>query len=235
MIKRPKIRKSRTNTVISLVREEVELDQYIQDALSRGYANLSALARQIKPRIETKTGQKITNSSVVTALKRIRTQRSNTERAVETLIANSVITVRTNVAKLSLERTKHTLKIVAQIISAHHEEFIQLSETYSSITLVFDQKILEKIKQEIPSHSVLEEGSDYAAIIIHSPQEFIYTPGALLPFYAQLSRRGINIDNTVSCYTDTVIVVNMKDAGRAFEALTELITHTKNKLTVGQT
>ncbi|PSN93878.1 hypothetical protein B9Q09_05085, partial [Candidatus Marsarchaeota G2 archaeon ECH_B_SAG-C16] len=54
--------------------------------------------------------------------------------------------------------------------------------------------------------------------------------GALLPFYSQLSRRGINIDNTVSCYTDTVIVVKMQDAGRAFEALNELITHEKSKL-----
>lgn len=229
------MRRNRQGTIISLVREEVELDQYVQDALNRGYANLSALARILKPRLETKTGQKITNSSIVTSLKRIRTQRSETQGKVDQIIAQSVITVRTGVAKLSLERTKHTLKTVSQIISAHHEEFIQLSETYSAITLVFDQKIMGKIKAEIPEHSVLEEGSDYAAIIIHSPQEFIYTPGALLPFYAQLARRGINIDNTVSCYTDTVIVVKTQDAGRAFEALNELITHVKTKTLSQQT
>ncbi len=222
--------KSRTESIMSAVKEEIELDLYLQDALSRNYANLSALARLIKPRVEARVGQKTKLSSVVTSLKRLRIPYLQNGGTVNRLIAQSVITVRTNVAKLSVERTKSNLKAVSTIISTHYEDFIQLSETYSAITLVFDQKILRSVKQEVPSHSVLEEGSDYAAIIIHSPEEFVYTPGALLPFYSQLSRRGINIDNTVSCYTDTVIVVKMQDAGRAFEALNELITHEKSKL-----
>jgi len=228
------MRKNNSRSIMGAVKEEIGLDLYLQDALNMGYANLSALARVIKPRIETKMGQKVKVSSIVTALKRLRTAQPTSLRVVDSLIANSVITVRTNVAKLSLERTKSNLKAAGTLISTHQEDFIQLSETYSAITLVFDQKILRKIRQEFPTHSVLEEGSDYAAITIHSPPEFISTPGALLPFYAQLSRRGINIDNTVSCYTDTVIVVKMQDAGRAFEALNELITHVKTRLSQTQ-
>jgi hypothetical protein len=222
--------KKKIMSISGQVREEIQFDVYAQDALSRGYANLNALARAIKPRIEAKMGQKVKLSSIVSSLKRLRANHGSASKSINNLIANSVISVRTNVAKVSVERTKDNLKAVSNLISSYYEDFIQLSETYSAITLVFDQKILGRIKEELPSHSVLEEGSDYAAIVIHSPIEFIYTPGALLPFYSQLSRRNINIDNTVSCYTDTIIVVKMQDVGRAFEALTELITHEKAKL-----
>jgi hypothetical protein len=33
----------------------------------------------------------------------------------------------------------------------------------------------------------------------------------------QLSRKSVNIEDTVSCFTDTIMVVSIKDAGRAFE------------------
>ena len=34
----------------------------------------------------------------------------------------------------------------------------------------------------------------------------------------------MNIEDTVSCHTDTIIVVKMKEVGKAFTALTDLIT-----------
>jgi hypothetical protein len=49
-------------------------------------------------------------------------------------------------------------------------------------------------------------------------------------FYDQLSRRHVNVEDLESCYTDTIIAVMMKDVGRAFEALMELIDEEKRKL-----
>jgi len=41
------------------------------------------------------------------------------------------------------------------------------------------------------------------------------------------------VEDTVSCYTDTILVVSMKDASRAFEALTELVSDERRKLGEG--
>ena len=41
------------------------------------------------------------------------------------------------------------------------------------------------------------------------------------------------MEDTVSCFTDTIMVVMMKDVGRAFEALMELIDEEKRKLNEG--
>jgi predicted amino acid-binding ACT domain protein len=65
------------------------------------------------------------------------------------------------------------------------------------------------------------------------PEEIITTPGCVSAFYNQLSRRRVNVEDTVSCYTDTIMVVDMKDASRAFEALTELVGEEQRKLSDG--
>ena len=77
---------------------------------------------------------------------------------------------------------------------------------------------------------MLEEGEEGAAITVHSPKEITTTPGCISAFYNQLWRRQVNVEDTVSCYTDTIMVVDMKDASRAFEALTELIGEEQRKL-----
>jgi hypothetical protein len=39
----------------------------------------------------------------------------------------------------------------------------------------------------------------------------------------------VNIEDTVSCHTDTIIVVKMREVGKAFTALTDLITEERKR------
>jgi len=48
-------------------------------------------------------------------------------------------------------------------------------------------------------------------------------------FYNTVSRRHINIEETMSCYTETIIVLAMEDVSKAFAALTDLITEARRK------
>jgi hypothetical protein len=135
--------------------------------------------------------------------------------------------VKTDVAKLSATKQRKTLdKVAALIPTAKH--FITISESIFSITLIFDNILLEKVKSMFAYYDILETEADLAAIIIHSPEQIIKTPGCAISFYNQLARLYINIEDTVSCYTDTIVLVRMKDAGRAFNVLTELIYSARN-------
>ena len=82
-------------------------------------------------------------------------------------------------------------------------------------------------KQSFLNYEILEIEEDLAAIMIHSPEEIIKTPGCAIAFYNQLAHRHINIEDTVSCYTDTIVLVKMSDVGKAFHALTDLISNSR--------
>ncbi len=141
-----------------------------------------------------------------------------------------MVNVRTHVSKVSVEKNRRTLQAVASMLTKHQEDFIQVSESLSAITLIFDQRLHKRVKKELSGGEILAEGDDLAAIIVQSPEKIVATPGCVIAFYNQLSRRHVNMEDTVSCHTDTIMVVKVKDAGKAFEALTELIDEERKRL-----
>ena len=217
-------------SISGAVRDEVAHDLSVQDALARDYVNLSALADMLVPKVGERTGTKVNRESVITALKRLRGTYNPVTQQTGRVIAESVVNVRTHVSKVSVEKTRRALRSLGAMLSNNQEDFIQVSESLSALTLIFDQRLHKRIRKELAGAEILEEGDDYAAMTVQSPEEIITTPGCLISFYNQLSRRHVNIEDTVSCYTDTIIVVKMKDVGKAFEALTELINEERREM-----
>lgn len=216
--------------IISAVREEISYDLSVQDALARDYANISAIARMLQPRLKERLGREVNVESIITSLKRLKGTYSPASAEIRAIIADSVVNVRTNVSKISVEKTRKNLEVVSSLLASHQQDFLHVSESISNITLIFDQKLHKKVRGKLSDSGVLEEGDDYAAIIVQSPQEITNTPGCLINFYNQIARRHVNIEDTVSCHTDTIIVVKMKEVGKAFTSLTDLITEERKRI-----
>ena len=210
-------------SITNAVKEVVSNDLSFQDSLQRDYCNISALARIIKPRIDQVLGKNTSTESIVTALKRSRRDYDVPERPIALILAGSTVSVKTDVAKVSAAKTRRTIEKVAKSLTQNADNYISVAESMMSITLVFDDVLLEDVKAMFSHDDILEIEDDLAAIIVHSPEDIIKTPGCAIAFYNQLSRRHINIEDTVSCYTDTIMLVRMDQVGKAFNALTELI------------
>ncbi|MEM3734043.1 MAG: hypothetical protein QW158_03745 [Nitrososphaerales archaeon] len=214
-------------TIMQVLRDVIDGDLSIQDALYRGYGNLTAIARVLKPLVEERLGRAVKVESLITSLKRLRGRYKVLSKDILTVVMNSTVSVRTDVAKVSVEKRKKTLEAVGEILLSYREEFLQISESIDAITLLFDQRLYSEVVKLFRDDEILESSTNLAAIIVRSPIEIIKTPGCAASFITQLSRRHINIEDTISCYTDTIIVVSMVDAGRAFTALTEYIAYAR--------
>jgi len=222
-----------SGAIIAAVREEIDYDLSLQDALARDYANISAVSRIMQPRVSQKLGREVNIESIVTSLKRLRGVYTAASEEIRAVIAESIVNVRTNVSKISVEKTRRSLEAVSSMLASHQHDFLHVSESISSVTLIFDQRLHAKVRDRLPDSVVLEEGDDYAAIIVQSPVRIRTTPGCIINFYNQIARRHVNIEDTVSCHTDTIIVVKMNEVGKAFTALTDLITEERKRMESG--
>jgi aspartokinase len=214
-------------SITESVRETISSDLSFQDSLQRDYCNISALARIIKPQIDHMLGTDTSIESIVTALKRSKHDYNVQQKPIASILAASTITVNTDVAKVSAKKSKKTIEKVAKAMIQSTGNFISISESILSITLVFDGLLLQDIKGMFAYEDILEIENNLAAIIVHSPEDIIKTPGCAIAFYNQLARRHINIEDTVSCYTDTIVLVRMDQVGKAFNALTDLISNSR--------
>ncbi len=218
---------SNQKSITQAVREMVSSDLSFQDSLQRNYCNISALARLIKPQIDHMLGKDTSIESIITALKRSKYDYNVPEKPIASILAASTITVNTDIAKVSAKKSKKTIEKVAKAMVQSAGNFISISESIMSITLAFDDLLLQDVKLMFSYDDILEIENGLAAIIIHSPEDIIKTPGCAIAFYNQLARRHINIEDTVSCYTDTIVLVKMEQVGKAFNALTDLISNSR--------
>jgi aspartokinase len=214
-------------SITETVREIVSSDLSFQDSLQRDYCNISALARIMKPQIDHMLSKNTSIESIITALKRSRYDYDVRQKPISSILAASTITVNTDVAKVSARKSKKTIEKVAKAMIQGVGNFISISQSIMSITLVFDDLLLQDVKVMFASDDILEIENGLAAIIVQSPEDIIKTPGCAIAFYNQLARRHINIEDTVSCYTDTIVLVKMEQVGKAFNALTDLISNSR--------
>jgi hypothetical protein len=217
------------NSISKIVQNLIDNDLSLQEALYRGYGNYSAIARMLMPKVKEILGQDVKLESIITSVKRAKRNYKPLGGNITKVVARSVINIRTDVAKISVEKTKRNLEKMRKILVDFPEEFFQVIEGISAVTLIFDQTLFDKICSIFREKDVLDKRKNLATIIIRSPDEIIDTPGCVLAFYNAVSRRHINIEETMSCFTDTIIVLAMEDVSKAFAALTDLIAETRKQ------
>ena len=200
----------------------IENDLPIQDALARGYGNYSAIARLLKPKVEEIYRRKVGLAGLITAVKRARVAFTPKTEYYK-IVAESRINLRTDVAKISVEKTRRSLEKARLISADFPEAFFQVLEGASTLTLIIDERIFDEVRSIFREEEILGEKRNLAALIVQSPREIVETPGCIVAFYNPISRAHINIEETASCFTETVIVLRMEDAAKAFSILTDLI------------
>ena len=209
-------------SVARITRNLIDPDLGIQDSIARDTANISGIARLLKPKIEKMGISEVNEDAIITAVKRIVPKYTSINNEITDVIAKSDINVRTGVAKLSVKKNDRNQKNIQNVILKNNEEFIQISEATSALTIIYSERLREELLKIFNKSEILEDSNDLAAIIVHSPIEVISVPGFVFTIYGQVAKRQINIEDTVSCFTDTIIVVKTKDVAMTFSVLNEL-------------
>jgi hypothetical protein len=217
------------NSISKTVQNLIDEDLSLQDALQRDYGNYSAIARMLMPKVKEAVNSDVNLESVITSVKRAKANYTILQGKITRVVAGSVLTIRTDMAKVSVDKTKQTLEKIRKSLATFSGEFLQVIEGNSIVTLISDLYSFHKINGIFAKTDVIDQKQNLATVIIHSPDDITSTPGCVQAFYNAVSRRHINIEETMSCYTETIIVLAMEDVSKAFAALTELITEARRK------
>ena len=217
------------NSISKTVQTLIDEDLSLQDALQRDYGNYSAIARMLMPKVKEAVNHDVNLESVITSVKRAKANYTILQGKITRVVAGSVLNIRTDMAKVSVDKTKKNLEKMRKTLASFSGEFLQVIEGNSVVTLISDLNSFNKISSIFAKSDVIDQKQNLATVIIRSPDDITSTPGCVQAFYNAVSRRHINIEETMSCYTETIIVLAMEDVSKAFAALTDLITEARRK------
>ena len=95
---------------------------------------------------------------------------------------------------------------------------LQIIEGSRVITIITNQEF-EKIIDKYFKRELIKKNINLVEIIMRSPESLEEVPGVTGYLYSLFSEQNINIVETMSCWTDTIFVIENKDIEKTIKLL----------------
>ena len=192
----------------------------VKDCVKNGLINYSSLSRQILS--ELGLSPKNHFDAVLIACRRTRSKlrkEDELEKKILKILKESKIEIKNKIIAVVVEKDIYfeTLLSMEKEMRKRKEVF-RVIEGASAITIITSEDFLESIKKNFKNKIILEN-RNLAEITIKSPREMETTPGAFAYLCSLFGENNINIVETLSCWTDTIFLIDEKDTGKVMGLL----------------
>jgi aspartokinase len=213
-------------TIPETVERIVRKSPFLEEGLTLGILNLSALARLIRPEIEKETMKDVQDGAIIVALnrlsrkiqKRIRRTQSAFKQAPDLIVRSNLFemtfavseTIPLNQKRL-LEKTSRIPNSFVTFTQGIHETTLFAGHDLEATVIAFfkDEKLIMKI-----------EGLSSVTLIL--PKDTTQIPGVYSHILKALAWEGINVVDVVSTLNELTIVLDDKDIDSAFSIIKRL-------------
>jgi aspartokinase len=190
-------------TIANNVRSYLRNKPYLLEALEKGIVNLSELSRQIQAELKTNN-----TSAIKAALRRFAEELQRHKQKRE-------------------EKVLHVLKRSG--IAVYDRKSVMITNKDIDVNNALKVDLLNKHvylldRSDLPERvSTLVKHEDCTMIVVHSPEELENTPGVVAFLATLLAEQNVNIIEFISCWTETIMVVEKKDSLKAYEILSNMV------------
>lgn len=205
-----------------LTREYIDSHPSIRDCISKDLINYSSLARQVMKELG------LTHEEAILAACRryaLKLAKSDFEGQIIGLFRESTLEVKSKIviviAKNDWVVLRNLEEVVRKILA--EKSALQIIQSSNAITVMSEDKHLPAIQKAIGGDYILRIREELAEITLKSPSRIEDIPGSFAYISGILAENGINLVEAVSCYTDTIFVVEKDVVMRAFQILSGII------------
>ncbi len=211
-------------TISQLLEKLIKQKPFVESALVEGLVNISALARQLKPEIESTLKKEVTEASIIMALKRFVDQMDvSMHRKIEKATKGfGDIIVRSNLCDFTYKLSETLIEkqsILIKKIGKEKDVFFTISRGVFETTIVISNQYADEVKEIYKEETLIASSNFISSITLRLPKNNTVIPGLYYHIFKQIAWEGISILEAVSTTNELSIILNDKDVDRAFSVL----------------
>jgi len=204
------------------VREYLDAHPVLADALRAGVANHSAIARRIADDLGVRRTE-----GVVAACRRYPRSRGESVRdaSIRRVLRKSRIETRTKVAAVTLGLGADVLQRLGDVVEELLDEGLlcRVIQVSRGTVVLVDEDSVPRVLRPLRDGQVVHVRKGLVEVAVTSPESIEATPGLLRHLAGILAAQGINIIEALSCYTDTIFLLDHADLSAATNVLTRAV------------
>ncbi|MCX6773549.1 MAG: ACT domain-containing protein [Candidatus Micrarchaeota archaeon] len=203
-----------------LTNEYIDGHPYVKNCLKKGLINYSALARHIAKElgIGKESSKEAIMIAAIRARDRLRKELAQ-EREILDLLSKSEIEIKNKMVVFILEKGI-SFDLIENIEAQIKKEsgLSYVLEGSNNYTLITQGKFAQLIKEKL-KYRIMKIDNGMVLINIKSQKEIETIPGVISYLTSLFAENGVNIYEFLSCWTDTIFIIDSKDLNKAINFL----------------
>jgi hypothetical protein len=210
------------SSIARRVRDYLEARPALADALRLGIGNYSAIARRIGDDLAIRQ-----TDAIIAACRRYPRGRGESyrEAGVRRLLAKSRLETRTKVAAITVSQGPDVLQRLGDVVEELLDEssLCRVIQVSRGVVVIVGEDAVPRVLRPLRESQVIGVRKNLTELAVTSPESIEETPGLLTLLTGVLSARGINIVEALSCFTDTIFLLDAADLPAALLVLSKLL------------
>jgi len=208
-------------TVPQVVTQIIRESPYLSDGLARDLINISALAREIRPQVETELMKRVSHAAVVMAVKRYASTKDvrpiNHPRNFF-----SELSIKSDLSAFAVENTP---ELADQIAALQREGWKQQAAHITVVkgvwgsTIVISNSLQKALHKHLTNAKFVDKYGSIAAMTLRYKDEHHEIPGLIQYPLQLLAWRGISLYHVVSTIDEITLILAQKNVEPSFQAL----------------
>lgn len=198
-----------------------ELEAYI--ALSEDYMNMSSYAYKIRPRVEMLTKKKVTITSLVVSLSRIKKELKKQKPLIRDIDIKN-ITTKLPLTELVYENNSEFIKEIGTLykeVSVTREDFFVATTSINEMDIFVSSNLSSKVMKHFNKKpKIINE--NLAAVGVSLSSENFDIPNTFFSLLSITARSSINIEELISTSTELIFIVKEKDFSMTVDLFSKL-------------
>ena len=210
-------------TVPQATKSIIESKPFLVELIGSNLINLTELARQVQPQVEKSMLKKVTISSIVMALKRMRKDFTPSLQKFETYAEQfgniTLISGLTEFTYINIKNKAKKQKALLEIVEDHDESFVTFNNGIHESTMIISNKLTDLVQEIYMEDTLVGKIDNLTGITIKLPPHSADVPGLYYFILKKLGWEGISIMEIVSTLNELTLFLQDKYVDRAFSII----------------
>lgn len=216
-------------SIAAKVEQIVTESPFLTEGMTLGLINLSELARQLRPQLESDLWKPVGQAAVVMALRRL------SERLPQHGPAQPIIVARMGELTTRTELTISTYRLsddshecqrqLLKLAEPYPGMFVTVTRGVHEMLVVSSRPLVHIVEEAFSGERLLARMEHLTALTLRLNPETRKTPGVYHDVLKKLAWDKISVVNMMCTFSELTILLDQSQSGAAFSVLSRIVTH----------
>ena len=217
-------------SIANKVEQLVSESPFLTEGIAAGLINLSELARQLRPQLESDLWKPVGQAAVVMALRRISERLPPQDRAAPIVLAprTGELTTRADLAISTYRLSDSSNECQRQLLALAEScpgAFVSVTRGVHEVLVACSRPLDRMVEQAFAGERLLARVDNLTALTLRLNPETRRTPGVYHSVLKKLAWDKISVVNMLCTFSELTILLDQSQAGAAFSVLSQIVTH----------